>query len=226
MADSPSLRVRNLSVPGDRGRPILSVTSLDVAPGVALGVKGPSGAGKSTFLFALAGLASGASGEARWGDTDILALSSDARARFRDENIGLIFQDFLLFEEMDPNHNAALKAMFAKRSKRADLRQAAAAGLSRLGLTETSGRDVSTYSGGERQRVAVARSLSNDPMIMLADEPTASLHRDAADSLTADLLSDVRNRGRSLIVVSHDERLLKAMDRVIEISDGELKEAA
>lgn len=221
MGEGLPLAVSDLKVTGDRGRVILSVPALDLAPGTALGVRGPSGAGKSTLLFALAGLAEAATGSVRWGEADILSMRPDARARFRAGTVGMIFQDFLLFDEMDAPGNAGLKALFAPRRDRTGLRQRGAEALTRLGLTGE-GRTVASYSGGERQRVAIARALSSDPAVILADEPTASLHRAAADALTDDLLADVAERGRTLIVVSHDQRLLDRMTRVIEIADGAL----
>lgn len=213
------LRVRDLTVSGDRGRRILDLPSLDLPAGTALGIEGPSGAGKSTLLFALAGLAERAGGAVHWGETDILSMRPDARAAFRSHEVGLIFQDFMLFDELGADDNAALLSLFAARERRAGLRARSAALLSRLGIAQAD-RRVTTFSGGERQRVAVARALAHDPMVVLADEPTASLHREAADALIDDLLADVRDRGRTLVVVSHDQRLLGRMDRRLRLADG------
>ncbi len=222
MANATSdLRVRDLVVTTDSGRAILDVPALDVPPGTALGVEGPSGAGKSTLIFALAGLLTAKSGEVLWGATDMLALREERRARFRADHIGLIFQDFLLFEELDPLGNAAVQALFAKRPRRAGLKATAQALLSNLGVPSEA-RNVASFSGGERQRVAMARALAHDPSIILADEPTANLHRDAADALTDDLLARARDRGCTLIVVSHDRHLLDRMDRNVAIVDGQL----
>ncbi|QQA43052.1 ABC transporter ATP-binding protein [Pelagovum pacificum] len=221
MPDSsgPALDVRDLVVTGERGRNILEIDRLDLAPGTALGIEGPSGAGKSTLLFALAGLAERATGRVSWNGTDLLSLSADRRTRFRAESIGLIFQDFLLFDELGPAANAGLQSLFAPKAKRAGLKDRAAAVLARLGVPSEA-RTVASFSGGERQRVGIARALAHDPAILLADEPTANLHRAASDALTDDLLADVRERGRTLIVVSHDERLLSRMDRRLRIADG------
>ena len=131
----------------------------------------------------------------------------------------MIFQDFLLFDELGAEDNAGLQALFAPKAARAGLRSRATALLEGLGVP-TGARTVTSFSGGERQRVAVARALAHDPPIVLADEPTASLHRDAADELTDDLLSRVREKGRTLIVVSHDDRLLQRMDRTFALKDG------
>jgi len=225
MAEGLPLTVRDLAVSGDRGRTILSLAALDLAPGTALGVEGPSGAGKSTLIYALAGLATRATGAVTWGGTDLLSMGPEARARFRSERVGLIFQDFLLFDELGAEANAAILASFTPRTGRSAIRAQARGLLDRLGVPRAA-RTVASYSGGERQRVAVARALAHDPMIVIADEPTAALHRQAADALTDDLLAAVRERGRTLIVASHDERLLARMDRRLRLVDGTLAEAA
>ncbi|SES27889.1 putative ABC transport system ATP-binding protein [Tranquillimonas rosea] len=214
-----ALSVSDLRVVAAGGRTLLDIPALDLPPGAALGIRGPSGAGKTTFLHAVAGLIDRSAGRIAWGDTDLAALSAGARARFRAGNVGMIFQDFLLFDELTALDNAAIPALFAPRGRRAGLREAARANLARLGLTDPV-RDVSTFSGGERQRVSVARALANRPAIVLADEPTAALHREAADRLIADLVSVARDGNRTLVAVSHDPRLLDAMDRVLTIEDG------
>lgn len=214
------LSVSNLRVPGPSGRPLLRVDALDVPAGSLVGVRGPSGAGKSTLLYALGGLLS-ATGTVRWGDRDVLPLSEEARAAFRAANLGMIFQDFLLFEELGAIDNAALPAMFAPRTRRGGLRDAACDALGRLGLTPGP-RPVASFSGGERQRVGVARALAAQAPVLLADEPTASLHREAADALIGDLVALVREEGRTLIAVSHDTHLLDRMDRILRIEDGVL----
>ncbi len=213
------LTVQDLMVTTKKGRILLDLPALDIPPGQAVGIRGPSGAGKSTLLFALAGLLETAMGSARWGATDMLALSTSARAAFRAEKMGLIFQDFLLFEELGAQANAALPALFSPRARRAGLRRRAAQHLTRLGLDDTP-RRVDSFSGGERQRVAIARALANDAGILLADEPTASLHRAAADRLIDDFADLMRDGTRTLIAVSHDPRLLARMDRILTIADG------
>ncbi|MFD1508122.1 ABC transporter ATP-binding protein [Lacimonas salitolerans] len=215
------LAIRDLQVTGPNGRVLLAVDALDVAPGSLVGVRGPSGAGKSTLLHALGGLLP-ATGTVRWGDTDLLALADERRTGFRANHIGMIFQDFLLFEELGSADNAALSAMFAPRARRIETRDAAAANLRRLGL-EPGSRPVASFSGGERQRVGVARALASNAPILLADEPTASLHREAADALIGDLVALTREHGRTLIAVSHDMHLLDRMDRVLWVEDGILR---
>jgi putative ABC transport system ATP-binding protein len=218
------LVVSGLSVAA-AGRALLTVPALNLDAGRALAIRGPSGAGKSTLLLALAGLIE-AAGSVRWGAADLLRLPPAGRAAFRRAHVGLVFQDFLLFEELDAEANAALAAGFAPRAQRAAIRARARAALERLGLGDRTGRTVASLSGGERQRVAVARALAHDPAIILADEPTASLDRAAADRLIGDLVDLSRVERRTLVVVSHDPALTGRMDRVIDIVDGRLLEVA
>lgn len=216
------LFISDLTVPGDNGRVLLSIPELAVPSGALVGIEGPSGAGKSTLLYTLAGLQD-AKGSIRWGDDDVLQMSPGKRTRFRAEQIGMIFQDFLLFEELDAETNATLAALFQPRRKRGTLRARAAAWLDVLGLADQRrDRTVASFSGGERQRVAVARALAPKAPVLLADEPTASLDRAAADRLIDDLTFLARRDGTTLMTVSHDPALLARMDRVLRISDGAL----
>ena len=222
MPAAEPLSVRDLVVRAPSGRALVELGALELDPGTRLGLRGPSGAGKSTLLFALAGLAEAASGHVRWGGTDLLALRPAARAAERRARMGIVFQDFHLFEELTARDNAALAALFAPRAARPALRARAAEALAALALPDAD-QSTDTLSGGERQRVAVARALAGDPGILLADEPTANLHRDAADALAADLAG--QGGARTLVVVSHDEALLDRMDRVLTIRDGRVADA-
>lgn len=216
------LVVEDLAVFGRNGRRILTVDHLVVESGQSLGVSGPSGAGKSTFLFAIAGLVENSQGRVLWGGQDILDMSTRRRGAFRAQNVGFVFQDFLLFEELNGLDNAALAALFAPARSRGAIRTRAAAALEKFGLKDTQ-RNVASFSGGERQRVGVARALANDPPFLLADEPTASLHREAADALIDALTSVSAEQGKTLITVSHDPALLRRMDRVVTLVDGAMQ---
>lgn len=219
---SPSLTVEDLSVNAPGGRVLLSCPHFSAAPGETIGLRGPSGAGKSTFLYALAGLQPAMTGRVAWGETDLTRLGDGARARFRRETIGMIFQDFLLFEELSAFGNAALATAFNSTGKRRSIRETARGFLKRLRVPEDR-RTVDSFSGGERQRTAIARALAHDPAVILADEPTASLDRETADALIADLIDLARTDHKTLIAVSHDPHLLQRMDRVIDIADGRLQ---
>ncbi len=217
-----ALDIADLEVTGQGGRRILSVPALQVPAGTALAVRGPSGAGKSTLLYAVAGLVAPARGRIVWGDTDIAALDDSRRAAFRRHSVGFIFQEHLLFEELSARGNAAITALYAPRGDRRRIRDGADALLERLGLGESAARRSDTFSGGERQRVAVARALAGNAPVILADEPTASLDRANADALADDLLRLARDDGRTLIAVSHDTALHARADRVIDVADGRI----
>jgi len=216
------LEVSGLEVRAASGRVLVAVPHLAVAAGEAVALRGPSGAGKSTLLYALAGLVRAQAGAVRWDGQDLAAMAEARRAAFRRDNVGFVFQDHLLFEELSAAGNAALAAAYAPRGARARIREAAQAGLARMGLGAAGRRRAATLSGGERQRVAMARALAADPGIVLADEPTASLDRANADRLIADLVGLARAAGRTLIVVSHDAHMHAAADRVIDMADGRL----
>ncbi|POF28519.1 ABC transporter ATP-binding protein [Roseibium marinum] len=217
-----SLHVEDLSITAPGGRVLLTAGRFFAAPGETVGLRGPSGAGKSTFLYALAGLQPHMSGRLSWGETDLVRLNDGARAGFRRQHVGLVFQDFLLFEELSALGNATLATAFAPPAARRSIRETAAEVLSRLKVP-SGRRTVDSFSGGERQRTAIARALAHRPSIILADEPTASLDRDTADLLITDLIGLARTEKKTLIAVSHDRHLLDCMDRVIDIADGRLK---
>ncbi|WP_416925475.1 ABC transporter ATP-binding protein [Tropicimonas sp.] len=218
-----ALRVAGLTVKADNGRPILRAGRLDIAPGEAVVVRGPSGAGKSTLLHVLAGLLPVASGEVRWGETRLDGLGDAARTAFRRRHIGFIFQEHHLFEELSAIQNATLAAAYSPRTERASLLASGRAQLERLGLSKSVERNIATFSGGERQRVAVARALAGNPAIILADEPTASLDRRAADRLIDDLTALARDDGRTLIAVTHDVHFHHRADRILDVIDGVLQ---
>jgi len=218
------LAISDLQVHGDDRRPILRIEALEIPSGCRLGIRGPSGAGKSTLLMALAGLAPASSGTIFWGDTDLSQMSEAERARFRRRHVGMIFQDFLLFEELTALANASLAAAYADADRRKQIREGAAAMLDHLGLGAHASRSVASFSGGERQRVAIARALAADPPVLLADEPTASLDRASADRLIDDLAALAAQKGTTLVVVSHDPAMYARMDRVVGIVDGRLVE--
>lgn len=214
------LSIAALQVNGQDGRQILSVPQLQVSAGMAVAIRGPSGAGKSTLLYAMAGIIAPDRGQIVWGDTDIAAMNDTGRAAFRRRNVGFIFQDHLLFEELSPHNNAAITALYAPKPERQNIRDQAGALLDRLGLSKTNARRSDTFSGGERQRIAVVRALASNAPVILADEPTASLDRRNADGLTDDLMRLARDDGRTLIVISHDPVLHDRADRVIDVVDG------
>ena len=219
----PPLSVRDLTVRAGDGRTLLDVANFDVAPGDVVVVRGPSGAGKSTLLHVLAGLIPLSSGHVLWGETDLAGLHDQARSAFRRKTIGMVFQDHLLFDELSAAGNAGLAAAYAPRAERAGIEHRAADLLERFGVTST-GRRAARYSGGERQRIAVARALATDPPVILADEPTASLDRATADRLIDDLFTQAVGQ-KTLIIASHDPAIHARAGRLASVVDGRLRVA-
>jgi putative ABC transport system ATP-binding protein len=215
------LRVHELRMTYGRGTGLVTAldgVDLEVAPGETVAVMGPSGCGKSTLLQLLGGLQRPTGGEVWVSGRQLGPMSERALARMRRDAIGFVFQSFHLMEELTALENVELPALLAGRP------QAAARGrarelLERVGLAEQAGRLPAALSGGERQRVAVARALSNEPLVMLADEPTGNL--DSAS--TADvlrLLESLRSDGQTQVIVTHDARMAATADRLISMRDG------
>jgi len=220
-----ALRIDQLSVKAPDDRLLLQVDSLRIPQGELVCITGPSGAGKSTLLMAMAGLAEKAEGSVQWGDEELLSSSLTKRAEFRHDNLGIVFQDYLLFEELSALDNASLADAWDssfRDSRSQTRRKLCHALLQKLGIDPQDQRSVMSHSGGERQRIAVARALASSPQIVLADEPTASLDRESADALIADLISLAQQSMQTLIVISHDAKVCDACDRVIALSDGRI----
>lgn len=215
-----ALQIKDLKAFGHGNRLLLEVSRLQIEKGERVGISGPSGAGKSTLLLALSGILENLSGQIIWNDEDFLRLSTEKKGLFRSLNMGMIFQDFLLFEELSAVENVLVSQLYLP-NKAQPSHTEAECHLSRLGITQFD-ENVASFSGGERQRVAVARALVNDAPFILADEPTASLSREAADQLTDDLVTICKDGAKTLIVVSHDQHLLKKMDRVLTVTDGRI----
>ena len=210
------LSIRDLQVRA-KGRVLLSVPKLDLPAGSLTAIRGPSGAGKTTLLHALAGLTP-ATGRLDWGETDLTGLSQARRTRFRGQHIGMIFQDFLLFEELSARDNAIVAAAF--RPDRAALGPRVDALMARLGVADLAARRADLLSGGERQRIAVVRALAHDPAILLADEPTGNLDPETSDRVFGVLMDLVRETGLSALIATHNLDLAARMDRVVRLDPG------
>jgi putative ABC transport system ATP-binding protein len=196
----------------------LDGVDLDVPKGETLAVMGPSGCGKSTLLHLLGGLERPSGGEVWLGGRRIDELSEKALARMRRRGVGFVFQAFHLLDELTAAENVELPALLGGSSPRA-ARLRAAELLKRVGLSDRAGHLPSALSGGERQRVAIARALSNEPEVVLADEPTGNL--DSAATLDVlRLLDSLRSGGQTLVIVTHDDRIAATADRLISMRDG------
>ncbi|WP_146589475.1 ABC transporter ATP-binding protein [Puniceibacterium confluentis] len=214
------LALRNVTVTAASGRGLLNIPDYTLPAGQSLAILGPSGAGKSTLLHVLSGLRRVSTGSVHWGATDLATLTETRLSAFRRRHIGQIFQDFLLFDEMSALENAAVARQFAPGPERAEILRRAVQSLTSLGLDPQETRRATTYSGGERQRIAVARALAQGPDVLLADEPTASLDRTSAERLTDDLLAAAQRTGLSLICVTHDPALATRLDRTLRLAHG------
>jgi len=191
---------------------------LDVAPGETVAVMGPSGCGKSTLLHLLGGLDRPSGGEVWLGGRRIDKIGERALARMRRTAVGFVFQAFHLMDELTAIENVELPALLDGRSPRAARRRAAEL-LERVGLADREGFLPTELSGGQRQRVAIARALSNEPLAVLADEPTGNL--DSAATLDVlRLFESLHQAGQTLVIVTHDERIAASADRLIFMRDG------
>jgi putative ABC transport system ATP-binding protein len=191
---------------------------LEVRAGETVAVMGPSGCGKSTLLHMLGGLERPTAGEVNLAGRRVDQLTERALARLRRTAIGFVFQAFHLVDELTARENVELPALLAGRSPRAAKRQAVDL-LERVGLADRAAFLPSALSGGQRQRIAIARALSNDPLIVLADEPTGNL--DSAATLEVLRLFDsLHAAGQTLVIVTHDSRVAATADRLISMRDG------
>jgi ABC-type lipoprotein export system ATPase subunit len=215
------LRTRELAMEYGQGEGLvraLDGVELEVASGETLAVMGPSGCGKSTLLHLLGGLERPSAGEVWLGGRRIDELSEKALARLRRHAIGFVFQAFHLMEELTAVENVELPALLAGRSPHA-ARQRAAELLEQVGLADRAAHLPSALSGGQRQRVAIARALSNEPLVVLADEPTGNLDTAATVDVLR-LLDSLRAAGQTLVIVTHESRIAATADRLISMRDG------
>lgn len=201
--------------------PVLNEVSLAVAAGEIVSIVGASGAGKSTLLHILGTLDRPDSGTVRLADQDVFSLNDTQLARFRNEQIGFIFQFHNLLPEFTALENVSIPGFIANRDERA-VRQRAEQLLAKLGLASRQGHFPSQLSGGEQQRVAVARALINQPAVVFADEPSGNLDSRNAEELHQ-LFFDLRDEfGQTFIIVTHNEPLAALADRTITLRDGQV----
>lgn len=202
---------------------VLRGVNLEVNPGEIVGLLGPSGSGKSTMLQAIGLLEGGFGGKIEIAGIDASRLGKDSRAAVRRDHIGFVYQFHHLLPDFNAMENVVLPQMVAGRAREeADMR--AKVLLDALGLGARLDHRPSQLSGGEQQRVAVARALANKPQLVLADEPTGNLDEATADRVFREFLGLVREEGSAALVATHNERLASAMDRVVRLHDGVLEQ--
>jgi putative ABC transport system ATP-binding protein len=192
--------------------------SVGVEPGESLAIVGPSGCGKSTLLYLLGGLERPTAGTAWLGGEQIDHMPEARLARLRRHAVGFVFQAFHLVDELTALENVELPALLAGTSPGA-ARERAGELLGQVGLTDRARHVPSELSGGQRQRVAIARALANEPMVVLADEPTGNLDSAATNDVLR-LFDELHANGQTLVVVTHDERIAATADRLITMRDG------
>jgi putative ABC transport system ATP-binding protein len=212
-----------------RTLPILSGVDLFVESGESIAIVGPSGSGKTTLLGLMAGLDNPTRGEVRLGDTRLADLTEDERAGFRAAHVGFVFQTFHLLTSLTALENVQVPLELApngKRTSTAEIRRRAVELLGRVGLADRVRHYPSQLSGGEQQRVGLARAFVSEPGILFADEPTGNLDRKTGQ-LVAELLTELnRERGTTLVLVTHDEALASGVDRVFRMESGRLEPAS
>ncbi|WP_426168248.1 ABC transporter ATP-binding protein [Sandarakinorhabdus sp. DWP1-3-1] len=200
------------SVPG--GRRLFSGLDLDVAPGEIIAIMGESGIGKSTLLNLIAGLDTSDAGSIAIAGTDLAGLDDDGRTVLRRDHIGFVFQAFHILPHLTLAQNIALPLVLGHAAGPSAL-AAATAMLAKVGLDGRGNDYPAQLSGGELQRIAIARALVHRPALILADEPTGNLDPETAERILALLLSEARASGAAAVIVTHSDRAAAVADRVL-----------
>ncbi|HEX9077483.1 MAG TPA: ABC transporter ATP-binding protein [Anaerolineae bacterium] len=214
---------------GGRTLYALRGVSVEMGAGEFVAITGPSGSGKSTMLNLIGGIDKPDTGQVWVDDRQVSTMSENALARWRGEKIGIVFQFFQLLPTLNALENVILpmelRHPFGNHAgNRGHHRERAMAALERVGLAERAMQLPAELSGGEQQRVAVARALANDPPILLADEPTGNLDTDTGKRVL-ELLVELNRTGKTVILVTHEEALARAAKRMIRVRDGQIVEA-
>jgi lipoprotein-releasing system ATP-binding protein len=213
--------VRRKFVQGDVTIQVLRGVDLKVGKGELVALLGPSGSGKSTMLQAIGLLEGGFSGSIKLDGEEVSAAGVDRQTEIRRQKLGFVYQFHHLLPDFDALENVILPQLIADVAP--DVAHDRATYLLRqLGLAERLHHRPSKLSGGEQQRVAVARALANRPKLVLADEPTGNLDEHTADIVLGEFMALVREVGSSAIVATHNERLAAKMDRIVRLHDGKL----
>ncbi|AKJ42037.1 Lipoprotein-releasing system ATP-binding protein LolD [Pragia fontium] len=202
---------------------VLKNVSFSMMPGELMAIVGSSGSGKSTLLHLLGGLDAPTSGDVIFKQRSLSSMSSSAKAELRNTQLGFIYQFHHLLPDFTALENVAMPLMIGH-IKPSEAEDRARAMLAAVGLEKRAVHRPSELSGGERQRVAIARALVNNPALVLADEPTGNLDQRTADSIF-ELLGDLnRKQGTAFLVVTHDLKLARRLDRQLEMRDGHLNQ--
>jgi lipoprotein-releasing system ATP-binding protein len=226
--NNTALTLRNLTRSFEQGGETIEVLrgiSIDVQPGEIIGLLGQSGAGKSTLLQAAGLLEGGFGGEIAIDGEDCARLDANGRAQLRLAKLGFVYQFHHLLPDFSARENVMMPQMIAGRSKM--LAQSRADNvLKALGLGHRLDHKPAQLSGGEQQRVAVARALANEPKLILADEPTGNLDEATGAAVLDEFMKLVRARGAAAVIATHNMALARRMDRIIILKDGRIAEEA
>jgi putative ABC transport system ATP-binding protein len=222
-ADLPTVKMQGVTrVYGLGGYQVKALDGIDltVAPGEFLALMGPSGSGKSTLMHIMGCLDRPSAGSYQLEGLDVSALNEDALARVRRLRLGFVFQTFNLLPRLTALQNVELPMVYAgvrRRARRAQARKL----LEAVGLSERIQHHPNEMSGGERQRVAIARSLVNEPALLLADEPTGNLDSKSGDEVV-DIIADLHAAGKTIVLITHEPSIAARAQRIIHMRDGRL----
>lgn len=204
---------------GDAKKVVLDQVSLEVKPGEFVAIVGPSGSGKSTLLSIAGALLSAEEGTIQIGDASIETMSQKEWTNVRNESIGFIFQNHQLLPYLTAEDQLKLvRSITRKKGKKISTKEM----LNDLGLSDCRRKYPKEMSGGQKQRVAIARAFMNDPEIILADEPTASLDKERGRQVVSMIQKEVKKRQKAAVMVTHDERVLDLVDTIYHMEDGKL----
>lgn len=225
MSNGPVVRLTDLARSFEQGGvriDVLRGVNLTIAPGEIVALLGPSGSGKSTMLQAVGLLEGGFRGKIEIAGVDASALPPEGRTQLRRDHLGFVYQFHHLLPDFNATENVVIPQLVAGRTRN-EAEARAREVLSSLGLGHRLEHRPSQLSGGEQQRVAVARALANRPELVLADEPTGNLDEHTADIVLDQFLALVRGEGSAALVATHNERLARRMDRVVRLHEGVLE---
>ena len=214
------LEAKGVSFTYPRGGPVFSGVDVAIAKGELVSLEGPSGSGKTTLLTVLAGLVRPTSGTVTLAGTRVDTLDDRGRARVRRAHVGFVFQGYHLLAALTARANVVEPMVLAGRTRK-DAESRADATLERLGIRDLASKKPADLSGGEKQRVAVARAIAPAPDVVFADEPTAALDFRTGQAVVG-LLRDYATAGGAVLLVTHDTRLRPFVDRLLTLEDGRL----
>lgn len=217
------ITVKNLIktfVNGKIETPVLKGIDLEVREGEFLSIMGKSGAGKSTLMYQMSLLDEPTSGTLHVEGVDILALSNKEKTKFRLNKLGYVFQDYALMPELTASENIMVPLLMKGMETNAAKAKAAVA-MAEVGLTGKENNRPSQLSGGEQQRVSIARAIAEDPKILFADEPTANLDTASGEHII-EVLRDLNKKGQTIVMVTHEKEYTLYCDRIVHLADGKI----